>query len=573
MKKLVNQPSDVVREMLEGIALQDPHVVILGDENVLVRRDIPEPLSRPVALISGGGSGHEPAHGGYVGAGMLSAAVCGEVFTSPPTDAVLAAIRATAGPKGALLIVKNYTGDRLNFGLAAELARAQGIPVEVVTVADDVALRAHAEKHQRRGIAGTVLIHKIAGAAAARGASLDVVAATAREAAANLGTMGVALDGCTLPGVAQASFTLADNEIELGLGIHGEKGVERSAPLPADALAETLLVNVLDDLAITRGERVVLLVNGLGATPQMELDIVLRAAYTSLRRREVCVERAWAGTLLSALNMPGCSISLMRVDDSRLALLDAATGAHAWPGKGCINPTIHLDVSSAPIHEESISKPLDGTRAAWAAKVKSALNAVAQALVQNEARLTELDALAGDGDLGASMHRAADAAAALSVDALGTAPQALAALGASLRRAIAGSSGPFYATALLRASRVLADTPEPTPQQWARAWRGAIEAISELGGAKAGDRTMLDALVPAVEAFEQALKKGQAAQQAWVEAIAAAEHGAQATAHMHPRVGRASYLGKRAIGSPDGGAVAVACWLAALKPHVGVLEK
>ncbi|WP_321956493.1 dihydroxyacetone kinase family protein [Paraburkholderia bannensis] len=569
MKKLVNQPSDVVREMLEGIALQDPHVVILGDENVLVRRDIPEPLSRPVALISGGGSGHEPAHGGYVGAGMLSAAVCGEVFTSPPTDAVLAAIRATAGPKGALLIVKNYTGDRLNFGLAAELARAQGIPVEVVTVADDVALRAHAEKHQRRGIAGTVLIHKIAGAAAARGASLDVVAATAREAAANLGTMGVALDGCTLPGVAQASFTLADDEIELGLGIHGEKGVERSAPLPADALAETLLVNVLDDLAITRGERVVLLVNGLGATPQMELDIVLRAAYTSLRRREVCVERAWAGTLLSALNMPGCSISLMRVDDSRLALLDAATGAHAWPGKGCINPTIHLDVSSAPIHEESISKPLDDARAAWAAQVKSALNDVAQALVQNEARLTELDALAGDGDLGASMHRAADAAAALSVDALGTAPQALAALGASLRRAIAGSSGPFYATALLRASRVLADAPEPTPQQWARAWRGAIEAISELGGAKAGDRTMLDALVPAVEAFEEALKNGQASQQALGAAVAAAEHGAQATAHMHPRVGRASYLGKRAIGSPDGGAVAVACWLAALKPHVG----
>ncbi|POR51123.1 homodimeric dihydroxyacetone kinase [Paraburkholderia eburnea] len=568
MKKLVNQPSDVVREMLEGIALQAPHIVILGDENVLVRRDIPEPKARAVALISGGGSGHEPAHGGYVGAGMLSAAVCGEVFTSPPTDAVLAAIRATAGPRGALLIVKNYTGDRLNFGLAAELARAEGIPVEVVTVADDVALRAHAEKHQRRGIAGTVLIHKTAGAAAARGAALDVVAATARDAAANLGTMGVALDGCTLPGVAQSSFTLADDEIELGLGIHGEKGVERSAPLPADALTEALLVNILEDLAIKRGERVVLLVNGLGATPQMELDIVLRAAYASLRRREVRVERAWVGTLLSALNMPGCSISLMRVDDSRLALLDAATEAHAWPGKGRINPTIRLEVVSHAVHEDSIAKPLDASRAAWAARAKAALDAVAQALVQNEARLTELDALAGDGDLGASMHRAADAAAALPVDALGAAPQALGALGASLRRAIAGSSGPFYATALLRASRVLADTPEPTPQQWARAWRAAIEAISELGGAKAGDRTMLDALTPAVEAFEDALKKGQAVQQAWGAAVLAAEQGAQATAHMHPRAGRASYLGKRAIGAPDGGAVAVACWLGALTPHV-----
>ncbi|WP_322049583.1 dihydroxyacetone kinase family protein [Paraburkholderia sp. J67] len=568
MKKLVNRPSDVVREMLEGVALQAPHVVILGDENVLMRRDIPESQARSVALISGGGSGHEPAHGGYVGAGMLSAAVCGEVFTSPPTDAVLAAIRATAGPKGALLIVKNYTGDRLNFGLAAELARAEGIPVEVVSVADDVALRGHAERHQRRGIAGTVLIHKIAGAAAARGASLEVVAATAREAAANLGTMGVALDGCTLPGVAQSSFSLADDEIELGLGIHGEKGVERSAPLPADALVEALLVNILEDLAITRGERVVLLVNGLGATPQMELDIVLRAAWTSLQRREVRVERAWAGTFLSALNMPGCSISLMRVDDGRIALLDAATDAHAWPGKGCINPTIRLEVVSSTIHEESISNKLDVSRVAWAVRTKAALDAVAQALVDNEARLTELDALAGDGDLGASMRRAADAALALPVDALGTAPQALSALGASLRRAIAGSSGPFYATALLRASRHLVDKPEPTPQEWARAWRGAIEAISELGGAKAGDRTMLDALVPAVDALEDALQKGQTVQEAWSAVIMAAEHGAQATAHMHPRVGRASYLGSRAIGSPDGGAVAVVCWLAALKPYL-----
>ncbi|MFD1560606.1 dihydroxyacetone kinase family protein [Paraburkholderia silviterrae] len=568
MKKLVNHPSDVVREMLEGIALQAPNVVILGEENVLIRRDIPESYARPVALISGGGSGHEPAHGGYVGAGMLSAAVCGEVFTSPPTDAVLAAIRATAGTRGALLIVKNYTGDRLNFGLAAELARAEGIPVEVVTVADDVALRGHAERHQRRGIAGTVLIHKIAGAAAARGATLEVVAAIARDAAANLGTMGVALDGCTLPGVEKSSFSLADDEIEIGLGIHGEKGVERSAPLPANALTEALLINILDELAITRGERVVLLVNGLGATPQMELDIVLRAAIASLRCREVYVERAWAGTFLSALNMPGCSISLMRVDDGKLALLDAHTDAHAWPGKGCVNPTIRLDTSGVH-HEESVAPLLDAARAAWAARLKAALDAIALALIENEARLTELDAFAGDGDLGVSMRRAADAVAATPVHALGTAPQALASLGASLRRAIAGSSGPFYATALLRASRHLADKPEPAPHEWAQAFRGAIEAISELGGAKAGDRTMLDALIPAHDAFEEALNHGQTVQRAWAAAVAAAEHGAHATAHMHPRVGRASYLGERAIGSPDAGAVAVVCWLAALRPHVG----
>src|ERR1700722_1966260 len=307
MKKLLNDPSAVVREMLEGLARQVPHLAILGDENVLVRQPLPDSSERPVAIISGGGSGHEPAHGGYVGAGMLSAAVCGEVFTSPSTDAVLEAIRATAGPNGALLIVKNYTGDRLNFGLAAELARAEGIPVEIVTVADDVSLRAQSQRNQRRGIAGTVLVHKIAGAMAARRAPLARVAAAAREVCANLGTMGVALDGCTLPGADKAGFSLAADEIELGLGIHGEKGVERTAPMPADQLTGTLLSNIIEDLAIKSGERVALLVNGLGATPEMELAVVLRAAFDNLTGRNVTVERAWCGTLLSALNMPGCS--------------------------------------------------------------------------------------------------------------------------------------------------------------------------------------------------------------------------------------------------------------------------
>ncbi|MBY4753789.1 dihydroxyacetone kinase family protein, partial [Burkholderia dolosa] len=349
MKKLVNRPSDVVREMLEGIARQSPHVAILGDEHVLVRRPLPDaPSQRPVAILSGGGSGHEPAHGGYVGEGMLSAAVCGEVFTSPSTDAVLAAIRATAGPNGALLVVKNYTGDRLNFGLAAELARADGIPVETVIVADDVSLRGRVERAQRRGIAGTVLIHKLAGAAAARGLPLALVAAIARDAAAELGTMGVALDGCAIPGAAQSGFSLGDHEIELGLGIHGEKGVERTAPLPADALVDTLLSSIVDDLVLERGERVALLVNGLGATPDMELAIVLRAAHDNLSRRGIVVARAWAGTFLSALNMPGCSISLLRLNDERTALLDEPTQARAWPGGGAGNKQIPTAAPRTP---------------------------------------------------------------------------------------------------------------------------------------------------------------------------------------------------------------------------------
>ncbi|KVR24124.1 dihydroxyacetone kinase [Burkholderia ubonensis] len=565
MKKLVNRPSDVVREMLEGIARQSPHLAILGDEHVLVRKTLPEPSQRAVAVLSGGGSGHEPAHGGYVGDGMLSAAVCGEVFTSPSTDAVLAAIRATAGPNGALLVVKNYTGDRLNFGLAAELARAEGIPVETVVVADDVSLRERVERGQRRGIAGTVLIHKLAGAAAARGLPLARVAAIAREAAADLGTMGVALDGCTIPGADKSGFSLADHEIELGLGIHGEKGVERTAPLPADALVDTLLSSIVGDLALDGGERVALLVNGLGATPDMELAIVLRAAYDNLSRRGIAVERAWAGTFLSALDMPGCSISVLRLNDERAALLDAPTQARAWPGGGAVNPQIRVAAAET---RDAPPAALDATGRAWAARLRPALHAVARTLIDNEATLAELDAAAGDGDLGASMHRAAQAILELPDAAYGTPAGALAALGAALRRAIAGSSGPFYATALLRASRRLADVAEPSARDWATAFRCAVESIGELGGARAGDRTMLDALVPAVDAFGRALEDDRNGAAAWAAAVEAAERGAQETAPMTPRAGRASYLGERAIGTPDGGAVAVALWLRALLPHV-----
>ncbi|KGX58552.1 dihydroxyacetone kinase family protein [Burkholderia pseudomallei] len=569
MKKLVNHPSDVVREMLEGIARQSPHVAMLGDEHVLIRRPLPEPAKRAVAVISGGGSGHEPAHGGYVGAGMLSAAVCGEVFTSPSADAVLAAIRATAGPHGALLIVKNYTGDRLNFGLAAELARAEGIPVEIVVVADDVSLCALTERGRRRGIAGTVLVHKLAGAAAERGLTLAQVAAAANTAAARLGTMGVALDGCTMPGAEQSGFRLADHEIELGLGIHGEKGVQRTAPMPADALAETLVAAIVDDQSIARGDRVALLVNGLGATPDMELGIVLRAAYDSLSRRGVEVARAWAGTFLSALDMPGCSISLLKLNDDLLELLDAPTQARAWPGGGAVNRDIRVACAEARPADGSPQWATASMASAMGADVlQPALHAVAAALIDHEPVLTELDAVAGDGDLGASMRRAANAMLALPADAYRGPAVLLAALGAALRRAIAGSSGPFYATALVRAARRLAEVPDPGARDWASAFRSGVDAIGELGGAKPGDRTMLDALVPAADAFERELSAGGSARAAWAAAVRAADEGAARTAGMTPRAGRASYLGARAVGAPDGGAVAVACWLRALQPHV-----
>lgn len=555
MKKLINAPRTVVRDMLEGLADLHPGLALLDGENVILRAGLPPAAARPVALLSGGGSGHEPAHAGYVGGGMLTAAVAGEVFTSPSVDAVLAAIRASAGPAGALLIVKNYTGDRLNFGLAAELAQADGIPVEQVVVADDVALRGVVAHDRRRGIAGTVLVHKIAGAAAAQGRGLAEVARLARAAAADLGTMGVALGACTVPAAGRPGFEIGADEIELGLGIHGEAGVERVPMMTAGEIVERLLTAIEADRGFAAGTRVALLVNGLGGTPPMELAIVAREALALLRTRGLVVERAWSGTFLSALEMPGVSLSLVRVDDERLALLDAATGAPAWPGSGRVAPRAIVKAQSHAAARSTGDGRADPRLAA-------AMHAMAAALDAAEDRLADLDARAGDGDLGASMARAADTLRTLAGEPWADAAALLAETGDRLRRAIGGTSGPFYAAALLRAARRL--PPRATASDWATAFADGVAAIGELGGAGPGDRTMLDALVPAAEALTRLAHAGASPIDMLEAAAAAAEAGAESTATMAPRVGRASYLGDRAKGSPDAGAVAVTVWLRAL---------
>ena len=557
MKKLVNDPRSIVREMLEGQVALNAAQTLLEGENVVLRADPGPPGSAQVAIISGGGSGHEPAHTGYVGAGMLHAAVAGDVFTSPSTDAVLAAIRAASGPAGALLVVKNYTGDRLNFGRAAEMARAEGIAVEAVVVADDVALRDTVEPARRRGIAGTVLVHKVAGAASAAGLDLASVAAEARAAAAKLGTMGVALGACTVPG-GRPGFVLADDEMELGLGIHGEAGVRRAKLLPADALVDELLDTILADLALPSGARVALLVNGLGGTPPMELAVVARRALTALRDRGLDVVRAWSGNLLTALEMPGMSLSVMAVDDARLARLDAPTGASAWPGSGHLGEAVRALRATAPAQA-----PPDVPLTAAGLAVKRAALSAADALARAESLLTELDSIAGDGDLGLSMTRGAAAIRALPETAWATPAIALAQMSSVLSRAIAGSSGPFYATALLRAARNLPD--DPVADDWAAAFAAAVSSIGELGGAKPGDRTMLDALLPAANTLASGLAGGTAPREAWAHAVQAARVGAAATARMHPRLGRAAYLGERVLGTPDAGAEAVVIWLAAIE--------
>jgi dihydroxyacetone kinase len=561
MKKLINDPRFVVREMLEGALTLTPSLAILRDENVILRNDLPEPKARKVALISGGGAGHEPAHAGYVGEGMLSAAVVGDVFTSPSVDAVLAAIRAVSGPAGALLIVKNYTGDRLNFGLAAEIAREEGIPVEVVVVADDAALAHTVPMDRRRGIAGTVLIHKLAGAAADEGLSLAEIANLARSASADLRTMGVGLGPCIVPAVGRSAFALGDDEMELGLGIHGEKGVSRSRMKPADAIVDDVLEVLCSEVTARPGSRYALLVNGLGATPLMELSIVLRHALTNLSKRGMTVTRAWCGNFMTALEMPGMSLTLLPIEDRRIELFDRPVTVPAWQGNGKVKAAITV-IPGTPVVQPEASAGEGGPVPSEA--LRRAAYAVAERLIAAEAELSDLDGKVGDGDLGASMSRGAGAIRSLPPADFANPETMLTGLSHAVRRAIAGSSGPFYATALLRAGSRLRGLQNPSDRDWREAFAMAIMAISDLGGAKRGDRTMLDAMIPALEAWQEASGNGIAPADAFAKASQAALIGAEETAELVGRVGRSSYLGERAIGVPDGGAVAVSIWMRAI---------
>jgi triose/dihydroxyacetone kinase / FAD-AMP lyase (cyclizing) len=320
MKKFINRPQDVVEEMLQGLAVLHPGCVRLPGHKALIRADAEQARGTQVAVLSGGGSGHEPAHAGYIGQGMLSAAVAGEVFTSPSSDTVFAAIQAVAGKSGALLVVKNYTGDRLNFGLAAEMARAEGIPVEMIVVDDDVALSGSDRATGARGLAGTIFIHKLVGAAAAEGRSLAELVAIGRAAVRSLATMGVSFSAGTSPAVGRPSFELGEQEMELGLGIHGEPGVKRTQLQAADKLTETLLGAILQQGKFAAPKPVAAMINNLGATTEMELAIVARHAVSHLESKGFSVARVFGN--LPVLARHGRNLDLGSGPGRRAAPLD-----------------------------------------------------------------------------------------------------------------------------------------------------------------------------------------------------------------------------------------------------------
>jgi dihydroxyacetone kinase-like protein len=322
MKKLINKPEDVVKEELAGMAAAHADLIRVDIENqVIIRKNAP--LKGKVGVISGGGSGHEPMHGGFVGVGMLDAACPGAVFTSPVPDQMLLATKAVDGGAGVLHIVKNYTGDVLNFEMAAELAAADGIQVESVVTNDDVAVQDSLYTAGRRGVGVTVLLEKIVGGLAETGAPLEAVAALARKVNSQGRSMGMALTSCTVPTAGKPTFELGEDEMEIGIGIHGEPGRRRVKLAPANEITEMLAIPVIEDLGLKSGEQVLAFVNGMGGTPLIELYVVYNALNNILKGKNISIVRSLVGNYITSLEMAGCSITLVRMDDELTKYWDA----------------------------------------------------------------------------------------------------------------------------------------------------------------------------------------------------------------------------------------------------------
>lgn len=540
MKHFFNRSDSIVTEAIDGILRTAGSGTLARldgypETKVVVRVDWDK--SR-VAVVSGGGAGHEPAHAGFVGEGMLTAAVCGEIFASPSVGAVLAAIRAVTGPMGCLLIVKNYTGDRLNFGLAAEKARAEGLRVEMVIVADDVALPDIA---QPRGVAGTLFVHKIAGYLSEAGRDLSEIAAAARAASLEIVSLGISLSSCSIPGHAHEE-RLGPNDGELGLGIHGEPGVERIALQSAERL-----VAIMSDRVSPRldpASDYVLLINNLGSATQLEMSLVANAVLASPLGERVTLTVGPA-PLMTALDMHGFSLSLIRLDALREAALCAPVGPHAWPTATRVGPPHIVPVARPTARDAAAISSRD-------ARMEGIIKAACERLVSLRDELDRLDARVGDGDTGSTVALGAQSV----LDRLQQLPLAnpsatLAAIGDILSASMGGSSGVLLSIMFTSASQALSSGALP-----AQALLAGLERMMFYGGARPGDRTMIDALEPALRTLETGdLEK----------AATEARKGAEGTSAMRSaRAGRSVYLGNQIGGVMDPGAYAVAAVFATL---------
>ena len=556
-KKLINNPSETVNDALEGFVATNPRVCLMRSHNVVIRKDVEDvKKAGKVCLISGGGSGHEPSHAGFVGEGMLTAAVCGDVFASPTSAAVLAAVRACASPGGVLLIVKNYTGDRLHFGKAAEKAKSEGIRTEMVVIGEDCALTSKDKSAGRRGLCGTVFVHKIAGAMAQCGKPLDEILLVINKAIKNMGTISVSLSPCSVPGQGP-TFQIPSSAVEFGLGIHGEPGIKRIELASAKDTVKMMIDHLLGSefMPKLQGRSVSVIVNNLGGTSNLEMSLVSGEVLKYLRSVEVKVDRCYVGALMTSLEMAGVSITVMATCEDMLTYLDMTTRTSGWQLCGLLPDPSSCFITSE--EEGDILREKFMVQSENGKVIFDCLENICDAVLRNEEKLNELDRACGDGDCGTTFSRGAKAIKSH----LGTKestllpieePAKLAlAIASLLEVSMGGTSGAIFSLLLTASAKCL-----NVNSSISQALLDGIKAVKKYGAAEEGDRTLLDALCPGANALQQTPSTSIGS--SWKDAAEAASDGAQKTTKMAAKAGRSSYIAASNLTAPDPGAIAVA---------------
>ncbi|MRD37815.1 dihydroxyacetone kinase subunit DhaK [Bacillus thuringiensis] len=571
MKKIINKPETLVMEMCNGMVMAHPELELLKKYKVIKKKEMNE---NKVTLISGGGSGHEPAHAGLVGKGMLDAAVCGDVFASPSQIQVYQAIKETASKKGTLLIIKNYSGDIMNFKNGAHLAMEDGIEVDYVKVDDDIAVEDSLYTVGRRGVAGVILVHKIAGAAAEAGMDLGAVKAVAEKAAANVRTIGLALTSCTVPASGSPTFTLAEDEMEYGVGIHGEPGIKREKMLSADELANRMTNDLVKDLGVKDGEEIAILVNGFGGTPLQELYLFNNAVTRELAGRNIKINRVFVGNYMTSIDMAGMSLTVMKLDDELKTLLSKECNTPAFKVDGPVESVEYVDVLEET-EEKEVSFELE--TAEEHALIKDnvitlnnmiyLVDKMSDIIIKNEVPFCELDTHAGDGDFGMSVAKGFKQ---LKREWHSIVEQENVAIGSFLdgcsmiiMEHCGGASGPIWGGAFRAASKAAGEKRELTVKEFAEMLQAALQGIQSIGersfgrGAVVGDKTLVDALAPCVDSWLDSASNEVDVKTAFEKGAEAAVKGAEYTKEIVARMGRAGTVGERSLGYPDAGAHAL----------------
>jgi dihydroxyacetone kinase len=562
MTKLFNDPARFTEDMLVGFLDANSRYVV-GVPGGVVRAHQTAPGK--VAVVIGGGSGHYPAFCGTVGTGFADGAVVGNIFTSPSAEEAASVARAAHSDAGVLLTTGNYAGDVMNFGLAVTQLRSEGIEAHYFAVTDDIASAPKGEETKRRGIAGDFTVFKCASAAAEEGLDLSGVIRVAEAANAATRTLGVAFDGCTLPGADEPLFTVPDGQMGVGLGIHGEPGVADEAMPTADELAVTLVDGVLGDKPETDSTRIAVILNGLGRTKYEELFVVWGAVARLVRERGYEIVEPEVGELVTSLDMAGCSLTVMWLDDEleKYWRAPADTPAYRKGVTGAASEGARRSdaAAEAAAPKLAVAELADEDGRRGGQLIARALAAMAGMLADVEDELGRIDAVAGDGDHGRGMVKGSSAARDAAADAVDEGAgqgSVLTAAGKEWAAKAGGTSGVLWGAMLSALGARLGDTGRPDSATVAAALRDGYDALIRLGGASPGDKTMLDALLPFVEELKKRTDAGEPWQEAWRAAAEVATDAARATADMRPKVGRARPLAERSVGTPDAGATSLA---------------